>query len=361
MTGSSSGASVLHKIKEVAKRDGREVQALTTTYVVERFLARLAVVDTDGRVTIKGGQSLSIIFGNSGRPTKDLDVNVHLPDVADPISWCEDLMRRVVSLDLGDGVILDLANVRYERRNHQAEGGLRVTVPASVHSCRVPLVIDVGVNNEMSFAPTIHDHAGVLADAKSPFPPVGVKIYPFENTVAEKIVSKIEDGAASIRHKDFFDIWFAVEVGRRIGDYSKLLTKPKFLTPLDAITLSRVRRGIREGTLLEVPVIGIEDSTYDKFSFALSRTASSRGTALPDDLMCYFRSEFGDDEAQSVQWANWCLNNRKRLLFQPPGTDAAGDKTSSFQVLFDNLEPFFGEINSRLQRPSPVVPATPGF
>jgi hypothetical protein len=361
MTTNASGASVLHKIKETAKRNGREVQAVATVFLIERFIARLSVVDTDGRVSIKGGHSLGIIFGNSARPTKDLDVNVHLPDVADPIAWCEELVRRVVELDLGDGVVLDVENARYERRAHQGEGGLRVTIPASIHTCRAPIVIDVGVNNEMSFSPTVHRHAGILAGDKNPFAPVDVKIYPFENTLAEKIVSKIEDGAASIRHKDFFDIWFAFEIGKRIGDFSKLLTKPALMTPIEALSLSQVRRGILDGSLLELPIVGIEDVVYDKFSYALTRTAASRGTALPDDLIAYFRSEFGDDESQPVQWANWCRNNRKRVLFQPPGTDLATDRNSSFHVLFDHLEPFFGEINSRLQKPGLVAPLKPGF
>jgi hypothetical protein len=358
MTGTTSGAAILHKIKEVAKRDGREVQALATVLMIERFIARLSLVDTDGRVSIKGGHSLGIIFGHTGRPTKDLDVNVHLPDVADPIAWCEELVRRVVSIDLGDGVVLDVANARYERRKHQVEGGLRVTIPASIHTCRAPIVIDVGVNNEMSFAPTMLSHAGILASDKTPFAPVAVNIYPFESTVAEKIVSKIEDGAASIRHKDFFDIWLTEEIGKRIGDYSKFLSKPKFLTPLDALAVSQVRRGIVDGSLLDMPIVGIEDVVYDKLAYAVSKTAASRGTALPDDLVGFLRTEFGDDEAQSMQWANWARNNRKRLLFQPPGTEATADRNMAFHALFDHLEPFLGEINARLKKPGLVVPAS---
>ncbi|MBY3433794.1 nucleotidyl transferase AbiEii/AbiGii toxin family protein [Rhizobium laguerreae] len=361
MTAMTSGASVLHKIKEAARREGREVQALATLFVIERFIARLSLVDTDGRATIKGGQSVGIIFGNTARPTKDLDVNVDLPDVADPIAWCEELVGRAVALDLCDGVVLDVANARFERRDHQGEGGLRVSVPASIHTCRVPFVIDVGVNNEMSFDPTEHRHAGVLVNDRNPPAPIDVKIYPFENTVAEKIVSKIEDGVASIRHKDFFDIWFAFETCKRTGEFAKLLAKPEDMTPTEAACIARVKTGILDGSLLSLPVLGIADVTFDRLAYALSRTAASRGAVLPADLLGYFRSEFGNDETQSTQWANWCRNNRKRLLFQPPGTDAATDRSSSFHVLFDHLEPVFVEINSRLRNsglsiyPRPMV------
>jgi hypothetical protein len=344
-----SGASMLHKIKEAAKRDGREVQALATLFVIERFIARLSFSDPEGRATIKGGQSVGIMFGNSARPTKDLDVNVDLPDVADPIAWCEDLVARAVALDLGDGVVLDVANARFDRRDHQGEGGLRVSIPASVHTCRVPFIIDVGVNNEMSFDPTTHRHAGVLVNDRTPLAPINVRLYPFENTVAEKIVSKIEDGLASIRHKDFFDIWFAFETCRRLGDFSLLLAKPAVLSKDEVFRVASVRSGINDGTLLERPVIGISDGVYDRLAHALTRTAASRGATLPHDLVSYLRTEFGDDETQSSQWSNWCRNNRKRLLFQPPGTDASTDKHASFHVLFDHIESDLNEINSRLR------------
>jgi hypothetical protein len=317
-------------------------------YVIERFIARLSMVDSDKRATIKGGQSVGIIFGNTARPTKDLDVNVDLPDVSDPVGWCEELVGRAVTLDLGDGVVIDVANVRFDRRDHQGEGGLRVSVPASVYTCRVPFVIDVGVNNEMSFDPTDHRHGGVLVNDRNPPAPIDVRLYPFENTVAEKIVSKIEDGVASIRHKDFFDIWFSFETCLRLGDFSLLLAKPTELTQEELVRVTSVRSGIMEGTLLSLPVVGIFDVTYDRLAYALSRTAASRGAALPPDLIDYFRSEFGDDETQAFQWANWCRNNRKRLLFQPPGTDASADRSASFHALFDHLEPMFREINARL-------------
>lgn len=345
-----SGASVLHKIKEAAKRDGREVQALATLYVIERFIARLSLVDPDRRVTIKGGQSVGIMFGNTARPTKDLDVNFDLPDIADPIAWCEELVGRAVALDLGDGIVIDVANARFDRRDHQGEGGLRVSVPASVHTCRVPFVIDVGVNNEMSFDPTDHCHGGVLMNDRNPPAPIDVRLYPFENTIAEKIVSKIEDGVASIRHKDFFDIWFSFETCMRLGDFSLLLAKSSDMTYEEAARVSNVRSAIMDGSLLSLPTVGISEATYDRLAYALSRTAASRGADLPSDLIGYFRSEFGDDPTQSSQWANWCRNNRKRLLFQPPGTDVS-DRSVSFHVLFDHLEPVFREINSRLGNP----------
>ena len=248
-----SGASLLHRLKLASQREGREVQALATNFAIERFIARLNVADPLGRATVKGGQSLGIIFGNSSRPTKDLDVNFDIPDVSDPLSWCERLVTNAAGLDLGDGIAIDAPSTRLERRDHQGEGGLRVHIFAAIHTCRVPFVVDVGINNEMSFDPTRHLHGGVLSGDTKPPPLLDVRLYPFENTIAEKIVSKIEDGAASIRHKDFFDIWLAYEIGLRVGDFSLLTAKPSFMTERQSMLVSSVREGISDGTLLSRP------------------------------------------------------------------------------------------------------------
>lgn len=345
---SVSGESLLHRIKLAAKRDGREVQAMATMYAIERFIARMNVADPEGRASVKGGQSLGIIFGNSSRPTKDLDINVDLPDVADPVEWCEDMVSKAGSLNLLDGVTIDGASMRMERREHQGEGGLRVHINASIHTCRVPFVVDVGINNEMSFEPTDHSHSGVLGlDSRLP-PPVDVKLYPFENTIAEKLVSKIEDGAASIRHKDFFDIWLAYEICLRVGDFALLTAKRQALTDGQLALVDAVHRGIKDGSMLSLPERGIEIEVMDRLGYALLRTAMSRGAVLPNDLTGFLRTEFADDESQSSQWANWCRNNGRRLLFQPPGTGAGVDRARSFHVLFDRLDAFVSGMEAAL-------------
>lgn len=352
---SVSGESLLHRIKLAAKRDGREVQAMATMYVIERFIARMNVADPEGRASVKGGQSLGIIFGNSSRPTKDLDINVDLPDVADPVAWCEDMVFRAGSLDLLDGVTISGASMRMERREHQGEGGLRVHINASIHTCRVPFVVDVGINNEMSFDPTEHSHSGILGRDSRPPPPLDVKLYPFENTIAEKLVSKIEDGAASIRHKDFFDIWLAYEIGLRVGDFALMMPKGAGLSPDQADLVKRVHEVIADGTLLSMPEIGIADVVMDRLGYALSRTAASRGAVLPTGLPAFFREEFAEDASQAVQWANWCRNNGKRLMFSPPGTGPDTEKSMSFHVLFDRLDPFIEEMESRIPMVGPSV------
>jgi hypothetical protein len=359
MAGNASGASVLHKLKEVAQHQGQEVQSLATLYVIERFIARIAVVDEQDRVSVKGGQSVGFIIGRTPRPTKDLDINVDVHDVANPVGWCEKLITSAIMLDLGDGVVLDVTNARFERRNHQgAIGGLRIVIPASIHSCRVPFVVDAGINNEMSFEPTRHERDGVLAHAKNPPSKVKMRLFPFENTVAEKIVSKIQDGVASIRHKDFFDIWFIYETIRRLGDYSLLLAERGDMSEQEVARAARLRSAVGNGSLLSLPIIGISDSSYDRFAYALSKTAASVGADMPSDLISYFRTEFADDRTQSEQWFNWCQNNRDKFVLHPPGTEASMDRFASFHVLFDRIDPMLNELNSRLR--SPVLQISPG-
>jgi hypothetical protein len=340
-----SGQSVMHKLKQVAIREGKDVQKVATQYVIERFIARLRLVDVEGCVTVKGGQSLGMMFGAPARPSRDLDLNIKVPDGFDPFNWVRDLVAATCQVALDDGVVIVPDLLEFARRGHQSDhGGVRVLIKATIHTARIPFAIDVGVNNEMSFEPLTMSFDGVLKDERGAPLPIEVKIYPYENTIAEKIVSKVEDGAASIRHKDFFDLWWTIEVGRRIGDFRLLLASKGELSPEAAELVQTVRRHIREGAMLDAPVIGIADIVYDRIAHALPRTAASRGTAMPSDFIEFCRTEFADNVTQAMQWANWCRNNDQRFLAQPPGTLAGEDKARAFHILLDHLDPFFKNL-----------------
>lgn len=345
---SVSSEGIFQKIRQTAKREGRDVGSLVTLYVIERFVARLNIVDPDGFMTVKGGQSIGMMFGVTGRPTKDLDINISVPEGEDGVAWSERLVRAACLLEMDDGVSLNVSGSTFEARDHQGTGGLRVDIAASVHSCRAPFIIDVGVNNEMSFDPTRLMVGGVLHAEKAPPAPLNVRLYPFENTIAEKIVSKIEDGYANIRHKDFYDLWFSFEALKRAGSFRILTANAGEMSTEEAQLARQVKSSISAGSLLSLEEREIDETAYDRIAYAISRTAPSRGTALPDDLIGFFRTSFGDDEAQSSQWSNWARNNRKRLLYQPAGTEPGAAKETALHVLIDEIAPFLSAIDARL-------------
>lgn len=341
------GARTWELIRQQAKKLGADVQSLATSYAIERFMVRLMEADPTGRITVKGGQSLGILFGNQMRPTKDLDINVSMDGMDDPKEWAEKVIREACAADVEDGVAIDVDTVDVDFREHQGEGGLRITVNASIHTCRTPFMIDVGIGNEITFEPSKIVVPGVLSAHKTAPKALEARVYPHENTLAEKIIAKVEDGIASIRHKDFFDIWLSVETLRRVGDLRLLVLKSDELTDDEAILVEEVKNKLSDGTLLEMPEIEISEECIERLGLALHRTAAHRGTEIPQDLFDWLNEEFADDALHASQWTNWSRNQKGRLLFQPPGTEKGADKDTSLRVLFENIGPILQEIGGR--------------
>lgn len=354
----NSGAQAYDLLRQRARAEGADVQALAVSYSIERFMARLMVADDRGAVTVKGGQSLGILFGNQMRPTKDLDINVDAGAAEDGEGWISEMVRRACLLDLGDGLLIEAPGLRFDHREHQGEGGLRIAVPARVHTCRTDFAIDVGVGNEITFEPATMTVAGVLGGHRSAPPALRTRIYPHENTLAEKLVSKVEDGIASIRHKDFFDIWLIIEILRRAGDLRLLSADPVELDPVERNLAAKVKAGLADGTLLALPRIGACEACLDRLGLALARTAAHRGTPLPEDLSAWLMEELGSDAVHSGQWANWCRNQKGRLRFMPPGTDKDSDRSVALATLVRGISPELTEISARARASSPA-PAIP--
>ena len=90
------------KIKNLAHGDSLKSQTLLRTYMMERFLERLAVSQYNSHFVLKGGMLVSSMVGLQQRATMDIDTTV----VALPLTL-EDATRtiqEIINIDLQDGV-----------------------------------------------------------------------------------------------------------------------------------------------------------------------------------------------------------------------------------------------------------------
>lgn len=337
------GASTFEHVRREAKKRGRDVQAEAQSYAIRRFMARLMMADPDGRTTVKGGQSLGLLFGNDRRPTKDLDLNIDCRDIGSPEEWIRTLIETACAFE-GDGVEFRPETVIIEEREHQGLGGFRIAIHSSIHTCRTPFVIDVGIGNQMSFKPISLTGTEPHPHAPAPTP---VSVYPIETTFAEKLLSKVEDGAASIRHKDFYDMWHIHEIATRVGDLS-YLTRPSLDLEDDELRWrDMVTEKIKEGDYAALEKRDVSDENLDRFAFALYRSSLSRGTSIPEDMMQYLRHEFALNDYQSAQFGNWIKNQKQRLIHLPPGADDPSTRSQSLGMLLDDIDAFVTVVSAR--------------
>lgn len=198
--GTPSGDAYLD-LQNQARHSGRPTQELFQLYVLEGFLARLAVSDLRDRFVLKGGVLLAAF--DSRRPTKDVDVAGL--DVANDTEIVLDLVRDVLNVasPSNDGIefIAQTATAQVIREDDDYPG-VRVHVEAHLASAKLPFHVDVTVGDPIWPSPTTVELPRLRGGE-----PLELRAYPMHMVHAEKIVTAIQRGTANTRWRDFGDIW----------------------------------------------------------------------------------------------------------------------------------------------------------
>lgn len=196
-------ASVLARLKNIAKQNHVVYSEILSRYVIERFLKRIETSDYASHFILKGG-TLFILWskGFDYRPTMDADLEFRGKGSPEVLT---DLFQKLTEVDYieEDGVRFDPSSVRAKLiREADDYGGVRVTFFAFIGSVRVPVQFDVGIGDAIT--PTAQR---VTFPSLLDIPAPKIRVYPKETVIAEKIETIVKRGLANSRLKDYYDLW----------------------------------------------------------------------------------------------------------------------------------------------------------
>lgn len=191
---------------QVQARDtGRSTHELLTLYVLEGFLSRVAESSHREMLVLKGGVLLAAL--DARRPTRDIDFAG--VDLNNDVEYVSKLCRKIASDFQDDGVVFDVtAASAVAIRDEDEYNGVRVSMPASIHTAQIRFHIDINVGDpiipraEEVKVPRMLDNTNHIV----------LLGYPIFMVLAEKIITAIQRGTASTRWRDFGDIY---ELSRR--------------------------------------------------------------------------------------------------------------------------------------------------
>jgi hypothetical protein len=191
------GGHAYLRLQALARQAARPTQELLVTYVLERFLRRVASSGYRDRLVLKGGMLLAAL--GTRRPTADIDLlALSLSNDLDSVAT---MVRAIAAIDLGDGVTCDPGQLTSRQiRDTDLYTGVRLAVPAAVDRARVVLRLDVNVGDPVTPAPEQIEYPELLGGS---FPVLG---YPLPAVLAEKLVTMVDRGAATTRERDFADV-----------------------------------------------------------------------------------------------------------------------------------------------------------
>lgn len=254
-------ASVGHRLRNIAKAQGEQLQNVLNRYGLERLLYRLSQSSHRERFVLKGALLFTLWSEEPHRRTRDLDL---LGFGAEQIAEWEQVFREICGVSVeADGLEMLAASVRGEIiRVEEEYAGVRIKLMAMLGKARIPLQVDVGFGDAVSPAPQEMTFPTLL-DLPSP----ALRAYRPETVIAEKFQAMVDLGLRNTRLKDFYDIW-------------KLAQQFEF-----------------EGEVL---------------AEAIRATFARRNTALPLDVPLALSDKFAEDTLKISQWAGFLRKSALR-------------------------------------------------
>jgi predicted nucleotidyltransferase component of viral defense system len=204
-------ASVLDRLRSLAKRRGQPFDLLLTRYVLERLLYRLSTTAYQDRFVLKGAVLMTTWFENPFRPTRDLDLLGFGDSAPDALLA---IFREICTVAANDGVEFDGTGLTVSGIREELDyGGLRLETFAHLARTRVKVSIDVAFGDATE--PGLKEvDLPVLLDQ----PPPHLRTYAPETVIAEKFQAMAALGRANSRMKDYYDIWMLSQTYDFAGD-----------------------------------------------------------------------------------------------------------------------------------------------
>lgn len=195
-------ASVLERLKNIAKMNRVDFNYIARRYVQERFLYRLSQSAQRDHFILKGALLFLVWDINPNRPTKDIDfLGNYMKNNPEEIL---PRIAEVLAVTYPDGVTFIADQITYETIKQDADyQGLRITIPCFIGTMKIPLQMDIGFGDIIVNQPDSMDFP-VLLD----FPAPKLVTYSVESSLAEKFQAIVSLGEFNSRIKDFYDIYY---------------------------------------------------------------------------------------------------------------------------------------------------------
>lgn len=207
MSPRNTAASVNARLKNLAQREGVEVDYMNLKYAMERFLWRLSLSSYSQRFVLKGAALFSVWRGPMFRMTRDTDLACAASLSDDFFEQCfRELCELPVPED--DGVMFHADTVQIEDIREGARyHGKRIFLSAHIAQARVRLQFDIGFGDAIVPGPEQRDFPVLLEDMPAP----RLSMYPRYTVVAEKFGAMIAHGMLNSRLKDYADLWILAQ------------------------------------------------------------------------------------------------------------------------------------------------------
>jgi predicted nucleotidyltransferase component of viral defense system len=194
----TSAAQLKDWVKNEAKRCDVLPNILLQSYMMERFLERIAVSPYRANLILKGGFLIAAMVGVDKRTTMDMDTTIKgLPVNRQEI---ERILREIISIDIGDHAGFAIKTIKPIHDVSEYDD-FRVSLQATLYTVRVGMKIDITTGSVIIPREVEYPYRLMFEERTIP-----VMAYNLYTILAEKIETILSRNVSNTRGRDFYDV-----------------------------------------------------------------------------------------------------------------------------------------------------------
>ena len=239
-TKSGRVASVLARLRNLAREHGVVYNEILARYAIERVLRKLQLSRFGKMFILKGGM-MSVVWGRGFNYRPTMDVDLEFRGRLDE-GKAREMFVEIAGTESGDDLEVDAGSVTAATiRDGDEYGGFRGTMTAHLGKGRLPGQIDIGIGDAITPAAKV-DEFPVLLDCEAP----RIRVYSRETAMAEKLQTIVRRGHANSRMKDYFDLYMLSRDEMVDGETLKNAVARTFERRRTELPVGRIHDGLSE-------------------------------------------------------------------------------------------------------------------
>lgn len=197
-SGKTSAASVVARLRNIARERGLSVEATRDHFVREAFLRRLVASPFAEDFILKGSVLLLAWFREFHRPTMDADFLVRKPMSSGDLRAA---LMTIIAIPQDDQVLFDAQSLRMDAmQEDRTMVGYRISISGGLGAGSLLFRADIGFSDVVTPQPGMVSFDGLMAGSITLLGSTIVTV------IAEKYDAMVDRGATNTRMKDYFDL-----------------------------------------------------------------------------------------------------------------------------------------------------------
>lgn len=192
------------KIKSTAKATGIPAAILYRSFIMERFLDRVAKSQYKENFILKGGMLIASMVGFNNRMTMDIDATIQGSTVS--VTEVRKMVEIIIQADVADGIVFVLEQVEVIHEAGEYPG-IRVALTAKIDKLKQPFKIDITAGDVVTPRAIEYSYKSLFNEET-----INILAYNLETILAEKLETVLIRNIANTRLRDFYDIYMLCHI-----------------------------------------------------------------------------------------------------------------------------------------------------